>query len=73
LSTSATLPAGSKLFDVEGTPVARIPTPDGSFSMRAFDRASGPRWYPLGSASRNGVEVTPDAWDALVESCHRSA
>ena len=60
----AALPAGSKLFDVEGVPVAFVPTPDGGLDSIAFD--GPPRRFPMTSATRNGSPVTPEAFASLI-------
>ena len=54
----AALPAGSKLFDVEGVPVAFVPTPDGGLDSIAFD--GPPRRFPMTSATRNGAPFLPE-------------
>jgi hypothetical protein len=71
MSTSATLPAGSRLWDAEGIPVAEIPTPNGGLGCWAFDYADHSRRFPFNAIYRNGAGITPEDWDALVAVCHR--
>ena len=53
-----------RFFDVEGTPVAIVPTPDGGFDVRAFDGPESRR-FSLSSVLRNGGEVDKAAFDRL--------
>jgi hypothetical protein len=71
MSAFAALPAGSRLWDVEGIPVAEVPTPDGGRGCWAFDYPDRCRWFPFSSLHRNGAGIAPDEWDALVAVCHR--
>jgi len=67
---SRRLPPGTKFADVEGVPVALIPTLYGGLSVRAFDNPTGPggepRGFPLDSVSRNGSMISSEAFDSLV-------
>ena len=58
------LPTGSKLLDVEGVPVALVPTAEGGLASVAFD--GPPRRFPFESAFRNGSPVTPDRFASLI-------
>jgi hypothetical protein len=69
---SATLPAGSTLWDVEGVPAAEIPTPDGGLDTRVFDVPAGRR-FPGVSLLRNGAAAKPEDWDNLVYSGEKLA
>lgn len=58
------LPTGSKLLDVEGVPVALVPTAEGGLDSVAFD--GPPRRFPMDSAFRNGSPVPPDRFASLI-------
>ena len=58
------LPVGSKLLDVEGVPVAFVPTPDGGLDSIAFD--GPPRRFPMDSAFRNGSPVSAERFASLI-------
>lgn len=63
---SSKLPKGSRLWEVEGIPVAELPRPEGGMSIRAFDPE--PRPFPSGAVSRKGAAIAPEDWDDLVDS-----
>ena len=69
---STRLPLGSRFFDVEDTPVALMPTPDGGIEVRAFDSKT-PRGFPYGSVANKGAELTAAAWDDLVDRSEAAA
>jgi len=55
-------PPGTKFFDVEDIPVARIPTPE--LGYFAFD--PNKRFFPFSSVLRNGAEISEEKFRALV-------
>ena len=68
---SGVLPPGSRLFDVDGVPVALLGPAEAAASsfkspVMAFDPT--PRPFPAASLFRSGSEIDAEAWDALVDS-----
>ena len=56
-------PPGTRFFDVEGTPVAWSPLPDGGMRLGAYDPEL--RFFPMSSVERNGAEVDAAAFERL--------
>ncbi|HEY4212185.1 MAG TPA: hypothetical protein VGM84_11935 [Steroidobacteraceae bacterium] len=62
---SVSLPAGARLWNVRGVPVAEIPTADGKSVVQAFD-APVPRPFARHSLVRYGAPISREGWDHLV-------
>ena len=49
-------PSGTRFWDVEGVPVAEVPSPEGGVATQAFDSPE-PHWVPPDSVYRDGTRV----------------
>ncbi len=68
---SASLPKGSKFFDVDGVPVALVPTSEGGMSTKAFDPIE--RSFPRDSLERKGAPLSDSEFDDFVDSFQASS
>jgi hypothetical protein len=65
---SMRLPLGTRFWDVQGVPVAVIPTHDSGSLVRAYDSPL-PRPFARGALIRYGAYMSCKAWDSLVDQC----
>lgn len=63
-----TLPAGSRLWNVEGIPVAEIPSGRQDCAVLAFD-APNPRPFSRSALVSRGKAIARADWDRLVNAC----
>jgi hypothetical protein len=64
LSRSTRLPDGSQFYNLNGTPFALIPMPDGRIKARAFDPWE--RWIPMDPLKVPGALITRQQFDRMV-------
>src|SRR6516162_3013511 len=65
---SMRLPRGTRLWNVQGIPVAVIPALDEESLVRAYDSPI-PRPFARGSVIRYGTCISSKDWDSLVDQC----
>jgi hypothetical protein len=61
---STRLPVGSQFYNLNGTPVALTPLPDGRIEARAFDPWR--RWIPIDPLTGPGAPITRQQFEAMV-------